>query len=77
MMVCRYLSIMFFWKVLKKYGYGFTHVDAIVLTYGGIRGAIGISFALIVQHDKFFHDDFKHTMLLHMAGVVMLTLLSK
>ena len=48
MMISRYLSIMVFYKVLKKNGYGFCHNDAIVLTYGGIRGAIGISFALIV-----------------------------
>lgn len=48
MMISRYLSIMFFYTVLKNYGYGFTNKDAIVLTYGGIRGAIGISFALIV-----------------------------
>lgn len=48
MMISRYLSIMIFYEYLKKKGYGFSHKDAIILTYGGIRGAIGISFALIV-----------------------------
>lgn len=48
MMAARYLSIMLFYKILKQNGYGFTHKDAVVLTYGGIRGAIGIAFALIV-----------------------------
>lgn len=48
-----------------------------VLTYGGVRGAVGIAFALIVQHDPHFSDIFKSNMLLHMSGVVLLTLLSK
>ena len=60
---------------MKNNGYGFTHKDAIVLTYGGIRGAIGISFALIVQHDNFFPHLFRRTMLLHMAGIALITLI--
>ena len=55
----RYLSIMLFYKIMARNGYGFTHKDAIVLTYGGIRGAIGIAFALIIQHDPSFSDRFK------------------
>ena len=48
MMIARYLSIMIFFKPLKNNGYGFSHKDALVLTYGGVRGAVGIAFALIV-----------------------------
>ena len=76
MNLSRYLAIMCFYKILRKQGYGFQHRDAVVLTYGGIRGAIGISFALIVQHDAFFDDNFKHTMLLHMSGCALITLIS-
>ena len=54
MMLSRFLSIMVFYNILKKHGYGFNIKDALVLTYGGIRGAIGISFSLIVSHDSFF-----------------------
>lgn len=59
MMVSRFLSIIFFYKILKKHGYGFDIKDAIILTYGGIRGAIGISFCLIVTSDDFFDEKFK------------------
>ncbi len=77
MMIARYLSIMIFYKLLKKHGYGFSLKDALVLTYGGVRGAVGIAFSLIIYHDKDFSDKFKSNMLLHMSGVVLLTLLSK
>jgi len=50
--------------------------DAIVLTYGGIRGAIGISFALIVSHDTFFDHKFKHILLLHISVCAFLSLVS-
>ena len=59
MMLSRFLSIMVFYKILKKHGYGFSLKDAIVLTYGGIRGAIGISFSLIVTNDSYFDENFK------------------
>ena len=47
---------MVFYRVLKKHGYGFSIEDAIILTYGGIRGAIGISFSLIVSNDPYFDE---------------------
>ena len=77
MMISRFLSIMVVYKILKKHGYGFTFNDAIILTYGGIRGAIGISFALIVTHDPFFEGRFKHTLLLHICVCAFLSLISK
>ena len=76
MMFCRFLSIMVVYKILKKHGYGFSMNDAIVLTYGGIRGAIGISFALIVSHDTFFDHKFKHILLLRISVCAFLTLIS-
>ena len=77
MMISRFLSFMVVYKVLKRHGYGFDFKDAIVLTYGGIRGAIGISFSLIVSHDPYFDAKFKHILLLHISICAFLTLVSK
>ena len=76
MMISRFLSIMVVFNILKKHGYGFALTDAIVLTYGGIRGAIGISFSLIVSHDPYFDEKFKHILLLHISICAFLTLAS-
>jgi len=75
MMVSRFLSIMVVYNILNKHGYGFTFNDALVLTYGGIRGAIGISFSLIISHDSFFDHKFKHILLLHISVCAFLTLI--
>ena len=49
--VARFLSISLFMGVLPNLGYGLTWREVYVLTYGGVRGAIGISFSLIVYND--------------------------
>ncbi len=51
MMLSRFSAIACFFPWLKKWGYGLTWKEVYVLTYGGLRGAIGISFALIVAND--------------------------
>lgn len=50
---------------------------AIVLTYGGLRGAIGISFALIVSNDDGLPAKLRSIVLFQMAGAAFLTLTSK
>ncbi len=51
MILSRFGSIAIFMTWLKKWGYGLTWKEVYVLTYGGLRGAIGISFAMIVSND--------------------------
>ena len=53
LMVCRFISIFVFFPLLKKYGYGLKFTEVLVLTYGGLRGSIGIAFALIVAKDGY------------------------
>ena len=48
------------------------------MTYGGLRGAIGISFALIVASDaETYTPTLRHFILFDMAGCAFLTLISK
>jgi NhaP-type Na+/H+ or K+/H+ antiporter len=48
MMAARFLAIACFMNWLKNWGYGLSWKEVYVLAYGGLRGAIGICFALIV-----------------------------
>ena len=52
MMLARFGSIAIFMKWLRKWGYGLTWSEVYVLSYGGLRGAVGIAFAMIVANDR-------------------------
>jgi NhaP-type Na+/H+ or K+/H+ antiporter len=48
-MTCaRFLSIGVFMPKLKNLGYGLKWIEVAALTYGGLRGAVGIAFTLIL-----------------------------
>ena len=75
MIVARFIAISLFMGVLPSLGYGLTWKDVYVLTYGGLRGAIGLSFSLIVYNDTEYSDKLRDIVLFDMAGNVILTLL--
>ena len=66
MIGCRFLSVVIFMPYLQRSGYGLTWKEVLsninlslknkvyVLTWGGIRGAIGLCFALIISEDPAF-----------------------
>lgn len=56
MVLARFLAIAMFMRILPKLGYGLTWKEVYVLTYGGLRGAIGMSFALIVFNDDEYNQ---------------------
>jgi len=39
---------MLFWPCLKNMGYGMSFKQIILATYAGLRGAVGLSLALMV-----------------------------
>jgi NhaP-type Na+/H+ or K+/H+ antiporter len=83
-MVGRFLAIAFFMPFLTRIGYGLNWREVIVLTYGGLRGAVGITFALIVAKDGNINDLYsilaslpeklKDIIIFQMSGVAVLTL---
>ena len=91
MMIVRFSAIAIFMPILKRVAYGLTWVEVpliyllkefhplkvVVLAYGGLRGAIGIAFALIVANDSDFPIKFRSIVLFQMAGAAVLTLISK
>jgi NhaP-type Na+/H+ or K+/H+ antiporter len=53
-MTCaRFLAIALFMPKLRNLGYGLTWNEVGALTYGGLRGAIGIAFTLILCSNEF------------------------
>lgn len=48
MTVARFLSIAVFMPKLQNEGYGLRWIEVLALTYGGLRGAVGIAFTLIL-----------------------------
>jgi NhaP-type Na+/H+ or K+/H+ antiporter len=73
----RAIMIAMHFPVMKNAGYGLTKKGAIVLWYGGIRGAISLSLALIVTgiDDRFLSHSVKDQFMFLVAGTVTLTLL--
>lgn len=47
-LICRFLQIGIFIKYLRALGEGMTWKEIIVITFAGLKGAIGISLAMMV-----------------------------
>lgn len=62
---------------MKNIGYGVNKKELSVLWYGALRGAIGLSLALIVSNvpDAYIAPAIKNQFLFYTAGIVTLTLL--
>jgi NhaP-type Na+/H+ or K+/H+ antiporter len=62
-MIFRFISILIVMPVLKRCGYGLQWRETLVLTYGGLRGAVGITFALIVSKDTSLSNNLRDIIL--------------
>eukprot|EP01084_Bolivina_argentea_P291658 501282_1 len=73
--IIRGLAIWQMHPVLKNTGYGCTFEDSVVMVYGGLRGAIGLALALIVETEEAFPKLDRDRVLFHVCGIVTLTLI--
>ncbi|PIK43588.1 sperm-specific sodium proton exchanger [Apostichopus japonicus] len=72
----RFFVIAMFSPILRKLGYGLSWRNAVVLTWGGLRGAVGLAMALIVVQTKEINfATIGSKVLFHTSGIVVLTLL--
>jgi NhaP-type Na+/H+ or K+/H+ antiporter/CRP-like cAMP-binding protein len=71
--VARAGMIAMFFPLMKKIGYGMSKNDAIVLWWGGLRGAVGLALALIVASQEEIPLDIRNQILFLTAGIVILT----
>ncbi|CAD8098564.1 unnamed protein product [Paramecium primaurelia] len=73
MIICRYLMVISFWPLLKKYGYPMSQPELIVFVYGGLRGALGLTLSLMVGCDPDLPPRFRHLSVFFTAGMAALT----
>lgn len=64
-----------FMPILQKYGYGLNKKEFIVLIYGGLRGALGLTLSLMVGVDTELPMKLRQLCIFYMAGTATLTLL--
>lgn len=72
--VIRYIMIVMLYPIIKRCGYGLSKRESIILGWGGLRGALGMSLALMVHYTTSIPEDIRDSILLCTAGVVTLTL---
>lgn len=73
--VIRLIAIGCLWPVLTKIGYSICWKSILVMTWGGLRGAVGLALALIVVEDPRVNKTLGSRFLFHSAGIVLMTLL--
>lgn len=70
----RFLMIMILYPVMKRLGYGLSKRESVILTWGGLRGALGMTLALMVSYTPSIPEDIRSQILFYTAGIVTLTL---
>ncbi len=70
----RFAMIMLLYPVMKRLGYGLTRRESVILTWGGLRGALAMTLALMVSYTPAIPEDIRSQVLFFTAGIVTLTL---
>ncbi|WED23943.1 cation:proton antiporter [Vibrio sp. JC009] len=70
----RATSVVIFMPLLKRIGIGINKQKAIVLVWGGLRGAVALALALIIAQDKVIPKEVADQILFLTAGIVVLTI---
>jgi NhaP-type Na+/H+ or K+/H+ antiporter len=77
LLIIRYICIFLFYPCLSRLGYGFTLKEAILVSYGGLRGAVGLALAIMVHNDSILlkqNPKIGAIVLLHTSIVALMTL---
>lgn len=70
----RFAMIMLLYPLMKRMGYGLSKRESVILTWGGLRGALGMTLALMVSYTPAIPEDIRSQILFFTAGIVTLTL---
>jgi len=75
MNIGRLISLGSAYPLLKSRGYGLNAKEFIVIVYGGLRGAVGIAFAMIAASDHQLDPVLRDIFLFDISGCAVLTLI--
>lgn len=70
----RMAMIALFYPIMKRSGYGLSKREALILCWGGLRGALGLTLALMVSYTLPIPETVRRQVLFLTAGIVTLTL---
>ncbi len=70
----RMAMIALFYPIMKRSGYGLSKREALILCWGGLRGALGLTLALMVSSALPIPEPVRRQVLFLTAGIVTLTL---
>ena len=70
----RFAMIAFLYPLMKRMGYGLTKRESVILTWGGLRGALAMTLALMVSYTPNIPEDIRNHILFFTAAIVTLTL---
>ncbi len=73
-MLARFVSIAVFMKWLRRIGDGMNWREVIIMTFAGLKGAIGVSLAMLVFNNMHHGELVRGLILLHVTGNSILTL---
>lgn len=73
MILARGIMIMTCYPFLRVFGYPISRAELIVMTYGGLRGALGICLALMVGVDNDLPTRFRHLTVFYMLAMTAMT----
>ena len=60
--------------ILNLTGYEFNLKHCVIVSYGGLRGAVGLALALIVTHSEILPEEIGIVTVFNISGIVLLTL---
>lgn len=75
MILVRYCMVFILKPLINTTGYPITNKDMIILTYGGLRGAIALALSLMVAVDTEFPQRFRELVLFYMVSMITLTVI--
>jgi NhaP-type Na+/H+ or K+/H+ antiporter len=73
--IIRFGLLLMSYPILKRLGYGLSLKQLLLLSYAGLRGAVGLTLALIFFNDDEIDPKTKSIILFHIAGIAFLTIM--
>ena len=73
--IVRFIGLLLMWPLMRLTGYEFHFAHVCLLSYSGLRGAVGLCLALIVKNTSDISEEIQTQTMFFTAGIVLLTLL--
>ncbi len=70
----RMAMITLFYPIMKRSGYGLNRRESVILCWGALRGALGLTLALMVSYTPSIPEEIRRQVLFLTSGIVTLTL---